>query len=330
MPEEKLVFTPSRGYNINLSIGNKKYSNDLKSVRIVSSINTAYQIVILDLSLDSNDTILTDKSGNTPFAKLPIKLSIKLIGMKEPNIPTEDVQMTLQYASSDAPIPPKKQQSEGHTKDRVNISILCVCSKPFATMSKIINLVSIEKTPKEIVEDLVSKTDAKLEYDSEGQNNTKIEQAILPPTALYNQIRYLDDTFGLFLGASNLAFCQYDNTIYIQNLTNRIKKNQVFTVYQLATDDKETKTIIEKCSDGKNFYCTSPPISKYEGSATLAILAKKVNFIIKPKDELYTYKKDLLPNIMKNYGLIAGKGNIDIPVDPYQNILKDSIILRKR
>ncbi len=49
MAEKKRVLTPTRGYDIQLKIKDLDYTNDLRSVRIVSAINTAYQIVILNI-----------------------------------------------------------------------------------------------------------------------------------------------------------------------------------------------------------------------------------------------------------------------------------------
>jgi hypothetical protein len=74
MPEPKRVFTPTRGYDIQLKIKELDYTNDLRSVRIVSAINTAYQIVTMSISLDPNDLILEDVMG-----KEPLKLSIKRV-----------------------------------------------------------------------------------------------------------------------------------------------------------------------------------------------------------------------------------------------------------
>jgi hypothetical protein len=151
---------------------------------------------------------------------------------------------------------------------------------------------------------LVSKnTDCQLVYDSDDLNTDPIEQLIIPPTPLYNTIRYIDDNFGLFKGASNIGFCQYDNKLNIMNLTKRITKGQTFTIYQLSADGEDTSQIIQKCSDGKNFYSYSNLVSKYSGNAKFASIAKNIKNIVKPKDKLFHTIEQNLEDVCIKYGL---------------------------
>jgi hypothetical protein len=305
MAEKKRVLTPTRGYDIQLKIKDLDYTNDLRSVRIVSAINTAYQIVILNISLDPSDIILEDVMGNEP-----LKLSIKLLGRQIEKIPLEDVQFELQYVKSDSMSQTKPQISEGIIKDRTLTNIITVCRKPFKIMSSIVNDIFEEQTPKQIIQKLVSEAGGELIYDSDGENSEKIDQIMLPPTTLYNTIRYLDDNFGLFNGASNLGFCQYDGKVYIQNLTKRMNKNQTFTIYQLATDNKKNKDIIEKSNDGKNFYTYGALKNQYSGSAKFASKAKKINHIVKPKDSFYRIIEQKIDDVCLNFGAIAKQPEI--------------------
>lgn len=305
MPEKKRTQTPTRGYDIQLKIKDLDYTNDLRSVRIVSAINTAYQIVTITISLDPNDLILEDVMG-----KEPLKLSIRLLGRQVEKIPLEDVQMELQYVKSDSSAQPKEKLTEGISKNRTLVNIISVCRKPFKTMSSIVNDIFEDKTPKQIIEELVSKTESELVYDTDGENSASIDQVMLPPTTLYNTIKYLDDNFGLFDGASNLGFCQYDNKIYIQNLTKRMDKAQTFTVYQLATDNNKNKEIIQKCNDGKNFYTYGSLKNQYSGSAKFASKAKKINHIVKPKNEFYRIIEQKIDDVCLKFGAIAKQPEI--------------------
>jgi hypothetical protein len=300
MPEKKRVQTPTRGYDLQLKIKDLDYTNDLRSVRIVSAINTAYQIVTISVSLDPNDLILEDVMG-----KEPLKLSIKLLGRQVEKIPLEDVQMELQYIKSDSAAQPKEKMTEGTSKNRTLVNIIAVCRKPFKIMTSIVNDVFEEQTPKQIIEGLVSKAGGELIYDTDGENSKPVDQIMLPPTTLYNTIKYLDDNFGLFDGATNLGFCQYDSKVYVQNLTKRMNKTQTFTVYQLATDNAKNKEIVEKCNDGKSFYTYGSLLNQYSGSAKFAAKAKKINHIVKPKNEFFRVIEQKMDDVCLKFGAIA-------------------------
>lgn len=308
MPQKsnERTFTPSRSYDVQLKIKDLDYTNDLRRVRIVSSLNGAYQIVTIDISLDPNDIILENI-----FGKEPMYLQIKLIGHGIAMIPTEHIELELMYLDSDSTIPMKSSQSEGSFADRTIVSFTTVPRQPFKSMSSIVNDVYIGKTPSEIVEDLVSNTDCELVLDSDDKNINKIDQVMIPPTTLYKTIKYLDDNFGLYKGASNIGFCQYDNKFYVMNLTKRMDKAQTFTVYHLSTDSDDMQQIIDKSNDGKNFYTYTPLENSFSGNSKFASMAKKSNIITKPNNALFKVVQTDLSEICADYGAIAKNNTID-------------------
>ncbi len=312
MPEKKRVYTPVHSYDIKVRIKKLDYTNDIRTVRIVSSLNTPYQIVVLELSLDPNNLTLEDIMG-----KEPIKLSIKLIGRELEKIPQEDIEMELQYVNHNSFAQPKEQMSEGKTKDRSIVKIITVGRKPFKTMMSKVDAdkAYIEKTPRQIITELVKKVGAELVYDSDDENKDPISQIVLPPQTLYYTISYLDEYFGLFKGATNLGFCQYDNKVYIQNLTKKMSKKQEFTVYQLASDNANNKEIIKKCTDGKTFYTYGSLENKYSGSSKITALGKKVHYIVHPKDELSRKITIDVKEACLKYGLIAKEGQIKLDLN---------------
>jgi len=81
-------------YYISLRIKDKDYSADLNRVRLVSSINSPYQILNLELFMDSNDIILTKLYGQDP-----IKLSIKLT--REQSFVSEQLDFELMMIRND-------------------------------------------------------------------------------------------------------------------------------------------------------------------------------------------------------------------------------------
>lgn len=304
MPEKKRFLVPTRGYDIQLKIEDLDYTNDIDRLRIVSSINAPYQIFFIDLILDQND-ILAKKL----YGQEPLKLRIQYLSRENSYSTLDDISFELMQLNDNSSARIKNTLSTESSKEPSRVRLIAIPRKPLKTISTFVNDTFSGKTIKQIIQELVSKnTDAKLIYDSEDQNSDPIEQIIIPPSTLYKTIIYLDNHYGLFNGASNLGFCQYDNKLYIMNLTKRMTKNQTFTIYQLSTDEKDIKDIVDKCNDGKNYYTLSPMISTYNGNATLSQLAKTITYNIKPIDQLYrTITKDF-NDICNKYGLNPKSG----------------------
>lgn len=330
MPSER-YYVPTRGYDIQMTIKDLDFTNDLRSVRIISSLNTAYQVVLLELLVDPSDLILQDIFGEDP-----IKLNVRYLGQPE-TPPMEQVDLELMYAKADSKIV-QKQEDPGAVlqKDRTPFIIPTVCRKPFKTMSTIVNEVYTGMTMRQILEDLARKVKVNLEYDSDGENKEVIDQVCIPPTTFYKIIKeesnvgpdefdgYLDKRFGLFEGVPGI-FCQHDNKVYIKNLTKKLNKNQTFTVYQLSTGggDRETtnkstsgrnEKIIDKSNDGKNFYTYTEIDNDFSANAKFAIMAPTLRYVIKPSNRLYYVIEQDLKDVCTNYGLIYQ--NKTIQVDP--------------
>jgi len=306
MPDKKAYNSPSTGYSITVKIADLDYSNDLLNVRIISSLIGAYQIVTFDMLLDQSDVILEKIYG-----KEPIKMTIKFVGRGTVHLNTEQVEFELIHLSSHSQAGMKKSNPLNTQKELSRVSFVTVPRKPFKTITTLVNDVFIAQTPKSIISELVSKnTDCQLVYDSDDLNTDTIEQLIIPPTPLYNTIRYIDDNYGLFKGASNIGFCQYDNKLNIMNLTKRITKTQTFTVYHLSSDSADTSKIIEECNDGKKFYSYTDLVSKYSGNSRFATLSKVINNIVKPKDKLFHNVKQDLSTVCNTFGLSTKNNNL--------------------
>ena len=313
MPEIKRRNIPDTGYDIQVKIGNLDYSNDLISLRIVSSLASSYQIVTLEMILDQTDIIF-----ERIFGKEPINLTIRYLGRGSETQITEEIKMELIHLRSDSKMSIRNTQAKEDNKLLERVTFITVPRNAFKTSSTLINAIYLNKTCKEIIDDIISKnTKAKLNIDNDNLNNNKIEQIIIPPMPLNKVIRYLDNNFGIFNGASNSGFCQYDNTFNIYNLSKRITKSQIFNIYQLATDNEENKDIINKCIDGENFYSFDSLINTYSGNTKLASLSKKINHIVKPNDRLYHIITQDLEKVCSDFG--ANIKNKEIFIDPILN-----------
>jgi hypothetical protein len=313
MPEIKRRNIPDTGYDIQVKINNLDYSNDLISLRIISSLVSSYQIVILEMILDQTDIIF-----ERIYGKDPINLIIRYLGRGTENQFTEEIRMELIHLSSDSKMTIRNTQSKEDNKFLERVTFVTVPRNAFKTTSTLINEIYINKTCKEIISDFVSKnTKAKLNIDNDNINNEKIEQIVIPPMPLNKVIRYLDNNFGIYNGASNSGFCQYDNVFNVFNLSKRITKSQIFNIYQLSTDGEDNKKIINKCIDGENFYSYDSLVNTYSGNTKLASLSKKINHIVKPSDRLYHIISQDLEKICSDFG--ANVKNKELFIDPILN-----------
>ena len=310
MAETKRFYSPTRSYNIEMKIRDIDFSNDLISVKILSSLSTAYQVVLLELLVDPSDLILNDIFGSDP-----INLHVHLLGQQPFPSGLEEVNLELMYLNSDFKLIEEVMSPDGLQKDRSPVTIATVCRQPFKTMNTLVNGVYNNVTVRQILTDLASKVQATLEYDSNNENTEVINQVCIPPTTFYKIIKegdsqsddafdgYLDRNFGLFGGVPGV-FCQYDNKVYIKNLTTKMKKNQTFTVHQLVSNN-DNKDIIEKSTDGKTFYTYNLINTDYSGNAKFAVLAPTLRYVINPRDKLYSVIELDLENVCSLYGLIC-------------------------
>ena len=311
------LYTQTKGYDIQLIIEDKDYTLDLVSVRVLSSLSTAYQVVLLNMSLDPNDILLEKIFGSGAF-----KISIRLLG--ENAIPQEQVDLELMFIKADYSTIEKDQSSEGLQKDRVPYVVTTVCRKPWKTMNTLVNKVFINTTIPDVISSLASDVGTTVEYDTYNQNTDPIDQIVIPPTTFYKIIKecdhsspdiydgFLERYFGLFNGVSGV-FCRYDNKVFIKNLSAKMRMNQTFTIYQLAGGREDTD-IIESSFDGETFYTYGQIKSDYSGNAKLAVLAPTIRNIVSPEDSLtYTYEQNL-EDMASRYGLIYQNSKIE--VDP--------------
>ena len=310
MPEKERVYTPSRTYDVQVKIKDLDYTNDLIRVMFDSSLSTAYQVVSMVMSLDPNDVIVEEIFGGAP-----IKLSITL--HREQVYPGPRIDVELMYVSSHFQLTEKDEMSKTTQKDRTPLTIVTVVRSAYQTMNSLVNKVFIGTNLSSIVSSLASDVGATMQYDTDGQNSETIEQVCIPPTTFYKVIKehtrndpdvfdgYLDQRFGLFDGVPGV-FCQHDNKVYIKNLTAKLKKDQAFTVYELASlnDPNETDRIMKESMDGKVFYTYNTIDTDYSGNAKFAKLATTLNHIVRPNDSITDTITQDLQTVAKDHSLV--------------------------
>lgn len=327
MPEKERVFTPSQTYDVQVKIKGLDYTNDIINVVVGSSLSTAYQIVNLSMSVDPNDVIIEDL-----FGKEAIKLSITLLG--EQQYPGPRIDMELMYVSSSFQLTQKDEMSIMSQKDRTTLNVLTVVRNSYTIMNSLVNKVFIGNNLASIISSLASDVGANLEYDTNDQNTQIINQVCIPPTTFYKIIKehirndpdvfdgYLDQRFGLFDGTPGV-FCQFDSTVYIKNLTAKMKKAQTFTIYELANmkDKKEMDRIINESVTGKVFYTYDTINTDYAGNAKFAKLATSLKHLVRPNNTITATINQTLENIAISYSLHYQSKSIpsQLYIDPAVN-----------
>ncbi len=305
MLQKERFFKQSKSYDIEVKFKDLDLSNEIISLRVLSSIHTPYMIFVLDLFIDSNDIILEKLYG-----KDPLKIKIRLLGQE--GIQKEDLDFELMYVKSDFKFVNKMKLSTNKQIDRTPIKIYCVPRNEFKIASKNINIVFEGKTIKEILQDLSQKAGGMLKIDEDGINKEKIDQIIIPPMSFVKSVKYLNDMFGIYDEPYQMSI-EEKNKIKILNLSKQMNKSQTFTIYHL-TNDKDDRKIIEKCNDGKNFYTYDVLKSNYSANTKFPLLGNTIKHITKPTDKLYHIIEQNIKDVCSNHGLISK--NKDFPFDP--------------
>ena len=161
---------------------------------IVTSITNPYQTFVFRILIDQNDILLEKMYGQDK-----IKLKIRLLEQR--GVEVNLIDFELMYVKANYDLIMKIQQSEGHERERIPFDLVAVPREAFKTATTTVNKIYLNKTPKAMIEDLISSfTNATVKYDTEGENKLEVDQTIVYPTTLIKAISYLNSTYGLFEG----------------------------------------------------------------------------------------------------------------------------------
>lgn len=296
MVDNKTYWNPSRTYNLEVKVGSYDLTNDLINLNIITSVDLPYQTFLMTFFVDPVDFITEEI-----FGQKPINLTITLLATDL--YPQESIKFELMYLNSDMQMDIDIQnQGESYQKDRTQITISSVSRAAYITMNTVVNSIHQGTSVETAILSMISSVGASLKYDSNGKNGETIDQILIPPSTLYNTLKYINRTWGIYDGAPAI-YCTYDNVVNIKNMTNKMRQAQTFTLYQMATNSDNTE-LIDKCNDGKHFYTVNPLITKYEGNSVFALLAPKQIYVVKPGDRLFQNIEINLENFSKEKGLI--------------------------
>jgi len=313
MVQKKRYWSPTRTYEFEVKIGSLDLTPDLYKLSILTSIQVPYQTVILDLFLDPNDVIVEKLYGQEP-----INLTARFIGDVSEVLALERIKLVLLPITTEIDIPMYDQlpaESSPGYKERRAFTVTAVTSQPYKIMNTLVNDVFYGNDLFTAISDLASNLpQTTLNYDINDRNPEVLDQLLIPPTTMYQALKYLNRTIGIFNGIPAI-YCSSDTTqpqnsiINIKNLTKKITSSHKFTVWQLATG-ADNSDIIKKSGDGKVYYTLNPLKTSYSGSSTFAAIAPTVRYIAKPKDTLFTEFDINLESFAKTYGIISKSNTI--------------------
>jgi hypothetical protein len=294
-------WSPSRTYEFEVKVADRDLTPDLYKLTILTSIDFPYQTFILEFFLDANDLIL-----EKIYSQHEIKLTAKLMATA-PDLVNDQIDFSLMYLTENIPLQIQNTIQSQQDVQRSSITISAVSRKAFTTMSTYINDVFENTTLDAIISNLVSKAKGQLKQDSVGKNAEKIDQIIIPPTTLYQSLKYLNRTFGIFDGWLAL-WCTHDNKVYLKNLTSKMKSSYLFSIYQFATNVKndELTTIL----DEEIYYTRYDVKTSYSGNSKFVVFAPTMKHVVKPKDKLSQTIEIDLESFCKTYGLISQRNKI--------------------
>jgi len=296
---------PTSGWDLQVIINKFDYSVYLNYVRIDSSIIAPYPIIELSFSLDPNIII-----AKKIYGKDPISLTIRNLNSESTGVPYDIINMELVQIDDNSAALVRSMINLENSTASSGMSFLAIPKVCLQTISAFVNDVYIGKTPKEIIELMVrNHTGAKLDYDTSGENTEIIPQAVVPPMTLYNAIRYIDNNFGLFEGASNLGYCDHNNVLHIDNLTKRVREGTKYNIYHLAANSDASQDVLNRYRNDPNVFFSMSGIScKYSGNAMLANISNIMTYNLKPMDSLFFNKELNFKEVCNEYGIMSRIG----------------------
>lgn len=320
-----------REYDMKLLIDDTDYSLDLLSVRILSSLSTAYQSIFLTILVDP--TLVIEKNI---FGTSKLKLTVQFIAQYQQPQALEQTTFDLLYIKSDSYSVQKASNKLMEEQTKVPFNIITVCRQPWISMNRTVNAVVHGVNLKTIISGLAKDFGVTAIIDEETLNQEVIDQVVIPPTTFYKAIKefrdptdpydgYLDQRFGLYSGVPGV-FCNYDNKLYIKNLSARMVKAPAFLLYHLPAG-KDTKDIVEKSlQDFPRIYYTFENIqTDYSGNAKLASLSSLVRHIIKPSNTLFKQKEIDMDDNAQTWSLTTQKKKLELDSDIKNTKLRYSI-----
>ncbi len=295
-------------YDIDLQIDKKSYALNVQSVSIISSIFGVFQTVIVRIRIDSQDVVTKKLYGQH-------QTSILIRELTEDIQDRENHEIDLYVLKVLGGNTQKPQDQQMHMLSN-NITLICVPKKPWEYMTKAVNYLAQNTSPKspyEVANTIVDKylSGVKKEISDKNANKYKGEQLPVPPMNFAAAIDYLEERYGIYKGPLFYQ-CRFEqNTFSMWDLGQKIKDPEVYTIYTLAHGKKEAEDVYKKSgADDKTFYTYSNIKFKTRGGESVGGNRYEHRFLLKPRDKLYQIKTVNVDDIFKNHLPKDGSGKL--------------------
>jgi hypothetical protein len=218
-------------------------------------------------------------------------------------------------------------------KTRSSIRIKAVPVAGYNKMSTLVKGVYLESKLGDVLRDLEEQVGTGVVNlgNFKYQNRETIDQIIVPPSTLYQALKYLDRTFGFNHGLSNISSSSFESIlskkkrtstfaiedefkpiVYIKNISETAKFPAI-SITQLSSSSSHQDDLLNTF-DGKTYYTYNNVETEYTGNTAYATYGSKMRHVVKPKDELfYTIEIDT-PQFINDYGITTKKDSA-----PYDN-----------
>jgi len=303
----KKTYQISTGYIISMIIGEYEYEPDITNIQIITSLNSAYPIYIIQLNLRPIEVLQHKIFGqNSIFLKI-------IHADHNKSQMDEEYNVKLLYLSGDFDIPNSNQllSNMDSLQDLVPYTMRCIPETAFEFMTQNVNFIFRNSTIKNIYyyisnycKSRMINTNLSIEYDHSSPyiNNKPIPQIILPPTIIKNHFDYLLNEFGLYYtwGAIFASISEYKTGDIIINALDigyqYEKGTAIFTIKQLANDVKTDDISRIETYGYDNFYIYTPINTKYIANTTIGNIGNDIQYIHKPVDKFVRLDDEILMN----------------------------------
>lgn len=282
-------------YEIEFLIGDRDYTLNVQTVRILGSIWSIYHTVIIRFRMDYLDVIEQDLYGQK-------ECKIIIRETTEDKEEQEDHEIDLVVVSSYSTGMEARANDNDEPREHVFHDYhmyVCVPKEPYKNMTKIVNYLAQDtdpKSPYEAVEDLINKhlDDVELDILDKNKNNHKMYQLAIPPQTLSSGIDYIDSRYGIYKGPLFYANFYDENIFCMWDLSKKIDENEEYKVHVLARNDKEGEEEVMKevGSDEETFYTYSDlEVRNNSGNKNVVSASYENIYVTKPDDDLYQVER---------------------------------------
>jgi hypothetical protein len=302
---EKTIYPKGRNYRFTVKVGKKDISQWLDSCKVVNTMNSIYPIVSMIFKMDCDEVLTEDMFGQN-------LIDFSIISEKEDQQIVEVLDLKLLYLQSNLNLVTKSPMSQNVEQSREPIVMTTLIYPCYVAMSKKVNPFFEEPantSPLDIVQQVYLEQGFEAEVDPENKNETPINQLLVPTMSTNKFINYMHDTYGLFKGPM-FRYCSWDNVskqplLQLWDSSRKIKKEQIATIFHLSSysDQGYVKSIVNKCSDGKHFYTSSPLRILNTTNASVARYNYEKTMILHPDDLLFHKIKKTADEMTKQYGV---------------------------